>query len=654
MKNNMITKLIGQDLRAVLAPVIGGALMLVLAVIIHAQGDNRPLHIPEYAWILFGILMGAGLMARDRRLGADKYFAALPVRPVSTVMIRFLTRLVVASVVTGVLVILKWRFDLFFSAGTRFMEFTFLAPEVAEAYSNIPQLLMQTIRWTILGLAPTAAFSAAFRRESSAVASTVILIIVVLLAALVILWLHPLNHVLMMLPLQTITPPFEILILIASVIALIANAGLREPELKYTWVRIIAPVTIAVIGSMGLMAFTPYQIVDMPLEKMDQMSFLDQIAPNPITDGNTLLYGWRYGRPAGIWRITSETDVIKVTESFRMLSVTPSLSGNYLAAFVVSELSDQPGMQIEILNIQGELMRRERVNTGFPGYGLWSPDEQWFVTSVRTAGGIGAVFIPSSASEPVLTSTFDVIPYNRDTRTIRPAGWFDNETLVFYDLEHISDNRSITRLWQMTPGQTPEMIWEGDEWPYRVSQTYFDYFSSVIPERKSVILPAWPGDDTVSPEYSLRAPVMEVFPFTGKSEFLAEIPMQTIGYNAEKRVMVWSDTEYQGDDTRTWTVAMDIESRHRQVFVDIKLHRPEVSLCGRWIFTWGSPDTGHNAHLIDLETMKTKPVAYVLKQAVWTDTSQLAVIHEDGRQYGLIDPDTGVFTSVLKLEGGRK
>lgn len=654
MTARSIYALVHQDFRAVLIPLTGSILILCVIIGISVRTSYGPFDLEAPLWFLFGMILGAGIFARDRRTGIAPTLHSLPVSDLSRSMVRLVFRALLIVLTIAVFIKLKQQFDLYYWSSGR----DWTSPDIAlrkllHFYDNVPGMIGTGLLAALAGFLPTTAFSAVVRRETTAFGAAFLMLLTGFILLAVILALHPFWSLLTasVIHFQWI---WVVLLGAGSIIAGIHGITLRDPEPRPALVRIIRPMAITLVFGAVLFAATPYYLF------MRAPSLISKISFRAAIPGSTdVLVSTRAGHEnrsfgLGLWRMgSSRMNRLIGNDVVNNMSISPD--GRYIAASIPwRHMWDYWRMTLEIRDISGHLIRRE-TGTFINFTGQWSPDGRWFAFPAMEMKKSGILFIPASADGSRIEWWPDT-PEEQDTRDFPGiAGWLKDGSLIAYNTRLMPDKSSRTRFVRIVPGQKETLIWEGGLWPYQVNMQMLRDSITLIPRRNSLIAPVWqgpvPGDMWRPNTVSLQEISIE----TGWMDVITEAPMSPIGSDRETRILCWSTMDTDADGLHTVLNVMEIDTRVIRTIRASHLYQPALSPDGQWVAARrigdNDPEQGRLI-LVNLDTGVERMLDQTVAETLWLDDGGLAVISSEKNELGIVDPVTGDYEWVRVLKGG--
>ncbi len=648
--------LIHQDMRAVAIPLAGCVLIIACMVGISVRGSFGPFEIPFPVWLLFGMVTGAGIFARDRRTGIAPTLQSLPVSHLSRGLVRLVFRLFLVAVTILVVIEIVKQFDLLYWASGR----TWASPNLAiqklqQLYRNVPGMMKTALQAALIGFMPAAVFSTVVRREATAFGAAFLTLLTAMILFVAVMVLHTLQG-LASAALFNLFWLWTALVSAGAVIAIIRGLTLREPEPRPALVRTIRPLAISVVVCGILYAASPYYLLARAPLLMSEMTMAAAIpgsrdviveARGDLGDSDVSFGVWRMG----LGRMNRLTD-------FSPIRVIVSPDGRLMAI-------PRPSLHVwvyrrpvlDIHDISGKLIRRE---SGYPiTYdGEWSPDSRWFACPGLLGSEGGIFIIPASGEGPRVECRMNM-PDSPAAYLQIPGiiGWLEDGSVIAYSTRFIPDTGSLTRIVRIVPGEPATLIWEGNLWPYKVNREMFRAATALVPDRKSIIVPRWSGPDSNWQPKTVS--LLEISIETGVMEFITEMPMATIGGDAGKRLIYWTDTQADtlSGNAGLVTEINVLETGSRMIRTIRVPHviPDSMSPDGRWLAAHGTGGMDPKLAqlvIVELDTGVSRVMDRTVSSTLWLDDGSLAVISGMKNELGIVDPATGDYQLIRKLRGG--
>jgi hypothetical protein len=673
------------DLRASLMPLAGSTLALVGAMTINMQRNNEPMKLPIAVWLLFGLIMGAGLIARDRRLGLNTCHDTLPQHPSAVAAVRFAVRMITVLGFTALFLYLKWHFNykIFSPEWLCYSNPNIYMPYKDAIWQHITLVFPNALLAALTGFSLSAAFSAVSRRESTAAGAAFLSLLIFAVSLSVMALLHPCKAILIRMSLRSPLHWSAIVITVAGFTALLRSMSFKEQDSKPAVSRVIPPLAAALVIVLVLTAAAVYQFALTPLEKADEIYLAGAITDK---SDDMIVVAQKDGIPLSIWRFGPETSK-RLTNNplaFHMVA-----SEHHLAMFVLSQAEFLPrtrNSSIEIHDNRGGLIRRIYNQFEFSS-GQWSPDGRYYAHFTRTDNGIGLVFIPPHETERILETPLDVkndsILMNRNNMP-GIAGWTGNGFLICYNIFWQENDTDHTRIWKVFPGESPEMLWEGNLWPERTVHNYKRDLLKWNDYRNSVMLPVWQDDRFMPVLHELSVDNGHINP-------IHEVMLSMDSMDDWTRNIAWSDSEPLLAKTEasamimlnypvpgfelarlntSFTIpvlfVMDPETLEITKFRGVYMHRPVFSRDNRFAAGYEFTDGGRLV-VMDTHTGKRKIIDVAPSNAqqrsnreldviryIWTGAGNIAVMLRNKEEIGLVNPLTGQYEPLLQLKGDRQ
>ena len=444
-----VKAIVNQERRVIFWLLLGSAVITALLGLINRHSPSSTRQIDHVIWVLFGLLLGVGIRARDFRTGIHTWLDALPVRPAAIVAVRFIWRLLVVA--AGGF-ILFWLHTLLRSGLTGF------------AWEWQHRNALPSIYTGVAAFSLCALFAVIVRKELPAMGLGLLSLILVSAVYEKLLGLYRLyaaSHLL-------------IVILAAACFggclwATWKAGKSRSQRLK----RALLPLAAGIVLAAGFGSIWSRYLLLMSLHNADAYFM---IHPVPAREGGLIVGRQQYMGEyffTDPWLVTTDGNtklpITIATQCITISDIIPSPDG-VLFATAKGIFTVQEG---RIIPVEYPFVS-----------GLWSADSRFFAYVSRNSKRLAIIPVGTRGKE---------IAWELDKRTgfnIRfiLAGWLDANTLVVGQ-ELITDQRTEqARLWTLSTGGEKTLLWQGAPWEQPSWLSPLPGCLVVYPARRSVVM----------------------------------------------------------------------------------------------------------------------------------------------------------------------
>ncbi len=641
MNRRMTCALIKHEMFALLLPLVFIVLCFItIEVGLSRLGNSDPDAFPWIFWLLFGLVFGSGLIARERRLRTDLVLGTLPVAAWKTHAFRFLFRGTFLPALVLALMFLKLPMDqLFYMRTLPYRDYQFI----------------EAIMAALAGFAIGAAVSAAVRRESLALGGGFLGVITAFVIMLTIFLVHPENNLVFSSTYDSI-PWLEGILVIACLVAVIMAVRTRDPGSRREFGRMSIPILACFAVGGILMWVWPYYLLSAPLEKLGSITRMQSVpgSNEVILNGNA-----RFGGRLGLYRV-GETDSNRMTSVIYRFS--PSRTGKYTAVLNPQRYLWKHGNRLQIFTLDGT--ETSVPHAGYLSYqqGRWSPDDAYYATMQldgefytdsrgKDQRSKEIVFISPDPGTPTVTWEPETLD-GRVPGVLFPVGWLNTEHLICcYMPEFTLGPCGPVEIWQVSPGTgSGHKIWTGDlcmppfsEWQMKKRYVILNR------DRNSVVLLK-----RESAEQNVQGWLTEIFLDGREPQIHRELPgTSEICPDQTDSKIAWQENSKLADGALvTDLIVYDLHTMDSKSFrlprVSALIISPDGHYAATRVYDKFHPDFDRII-LVNLTTGEKTTVLEAVSEMVWTDRNILAVLAYRGTELGYLDPITGEYKQRLKL-----
>ncbi len=645
MKRQMIPALLKLETVALSIPFIFTVVIFVaLELLLSGFGNGDPQPYPWIFWMLLGLVFGAGLVARERRLSTDRILGTLPVPAWKFHGLRFAFRSVFLPILVLILICFKPLLDRLFYHRT-----------LPGADSQIVLAVIAAL----VGLSYAAAVSSVVRRESIALGGGFMGIMGTGVLFIGIILLHPENHLIFSTSFKLL-PWLGCILFPAGAISVIQAVETRDAGSSREINRMIIPLLAAVGISSVILWIAPYYLLAQPLEKRTKLSYI-----KAIPGSDAVLLASR--NSPGLFRVT-DTDSIRLTGN--LIRFNPSSTGRFINVLRQRRFLWQHGSQLQLLDIDGEKVRPPV--TGYISYqhGAWSPDDRYFATvkladnqlikkpatkadKITRKRTRVILFLPSDPEKP----PWEWRPVPADawaTGALIVVGWKDSGHLICVSAPKLKQSScGPVEIWEISPeSRSGSKVWTGDlclppffEWQ-RAPVSMF-----INRERNSIFLICREPSESDS-----QGRLLEIFPDGGELVIHAEhLDLSDTWIDHTDSHICWITTGGKSRGSRySDLIVHDINSMSSKSFRLPGITSALLSPNGKFAACHGYDKTHpeyNGVTMVNLATGETRVSLESVDEMIWTDRNRLAVLSHKGTEFGYLDPETNRYTKRLELIG---